>query len=594
MTEDRQLAAIMFTDIVGYTHLMGEDESKALQALEQQNLLIKPLLTKNKGEMLKEIGDGTLSRFRSAVDAVGCAIEIQKEFSKKVEFRIRIGIHVGDVVIRGGDIFGDGVNVASRIESLAEPGGICISASVYEYIRNQIDVQTVFLGEKQLKNVAEPVTVYALAGEGLSTPKAAPQKISQPSRQGYRNIVLMLLIVSGSLYAILNFFYNPVENKPPEIAEVDQESPLIDNENKIVLKPVTEEIRKKYSEEIALLENDLATLKTKIAELKNDNTAKLAEKDGLESVLKMIDIKEQKEKRLEEVRVMWKQAIEYDFAVYNKIVASPSGQDLKEAAWQKLVAKYPEASGLGTGELDLLRMLLFKEWIEPTTGIEFILIKGGCFQMGDKFGTGDEDEKPVHEVCVDSFGIGKYEITQGQWQKIMGSNPSKFTIGDNYPVEQVSWFSVQDFIRNLTSQNNKSFRLPTEAEWEFAACSGGNNEQYAGGNDIDKLAWYRGNSEGSTHPVGLKEPNNLGIHDMSGNVWEWCSDWYSKDYYQNSLRDNPPGPSSGSFRVIRDGCWNGSPWLSRCSNRDGFEPGNRLDNLGFRLVFPVNLHNRTL
>ena len=207
MTEDRQLSAIMITDIVGYTRLMGKDEVKALQVLEQKRQLMKPLLARFKGEMFKEIGDGTLSRFHSAMDAVECAIEIQRQILKKTDFYIRIGIHVGDVVFKGGDIFGDGVNVASWIEPLAEPGGICVSRSVYENIRNQTSVQTVFLGEKELKNVAEPVKVYALTGEGLPTPKILPAKTVQPSLQSSRsNIVLVLLVAVGGIFAIWHFF----------------------------------------------------------------------------------------------------------------------------------------------------------------------------------------------------------------------------------------------------------------------------------------------------------------------------------------------------------------------------------------------------
>jgi formylglycine-generating enzyme required for sulfatase activity len=231
-------------------------------------------------------------------------------------------------------------------------------------------------------------------------------------------------------------------------------------------------------------------------------------------------------------------------------------------------------------------MMLFEKWFDPATGMEFVWVEGGCFQMGDIFGEGDDDEKPIHEVCVDSFGMSRHEVTQGQWRKIEGSNPSKFAKRDNYPVEQVSWNDTQHFIRKLNSLVGRSFRLPTEAEWEYAARSGGRKEKYAGGGDVDRLGWHEGNSGGSTHPVGTKEPNGLGFYDMSGNLWEWCSDWYDRKYYQQSPRDNPQGPSSGSFRVMRDGCWNGSPRLARSVNRDRFRPDYSLDNIGFRLVLP--------
>ena len=167
----RKLAAIMFTDIVGYTALMGRDEEKALQLLHENRDLIKPLIQSHRGEWLKEMGDGTLSSFASAVEAVNCALEIQQSLKDDPDLSLRIGIHIGDVVFEEGDVFGDGVNVASRLEPLAAPGGICVSGRVYDDIRNKPDIKTVYLGEQSLKNVDHPVKVYALSGEGLPVPK---------------------------------------------------------------------------------------------------------------------------------------------------------------------------------------------------------------------------------------------------------------------------------------------------------------------------------------------------------------------------------------------------------------------------------------
>jgi len=182
----RKLAAIMFTDIEGYTALMGENESKALEILQKNRDFLKPLIEGYNGEWLKEMGDGTLSCFNSAVDAVNCALDVQQNLRDDPELSLRIGIHIGDVVFEGGDVFGDGVNVASRIEPLAEPGGICISGRVYDDIRNKPDIETVFLGEKTLKHVKHPIKVYALAGKGLPTPltKTLVAEPIQTSRVG--------------------------------------------------------------------------------------------------------------------------------------------------------------------------------------------------------------------------------------------------------------------------------------------------------------------------------------------------------------------------------------------------------------------------
>ncbi len=225
-----------------------------------------------------------------------------------------------------------------------------------------------------------------------------------------------------------------------------------------------------------------------------------------------------------------------------------------------------------------------KTWTEPVTGMEFVSVPAGKFMMGDVFGDGYDGEKPVHEVRLNSFYMGKYPVTQGQWKKVMGSNPSHFKKGDSYPVEKVSWDDVNEFIRKLfaLNQGKHVFRLPTEAEWEYAARSGGKKEKYAGGDYIDDLAWYDGNSGSETHPVGQKKPNGLGIYDMSGNVWEWCADWYGP--YGSGAVSNPSGPSSGSVRVYRGGSWFNVAGNCRSANRNRGGPGGRNGGLGFRVL----------
>jgi formylglycine-generating enzyme required for sulfatase activity len=224
--------------------------------------------------------------------------------------------------------------------------------------------------------------------------------------------------------------------------------------------------------------------------------------------------------------------------------------------------------------------------------MEFVFIKGGCFEMGDTFGDGSKDEKPVHDVCVDDFYLGKYEVTQGQWQAVMGANPSYFkNCGSNCPVETVSWNDVQEFISRLNQRSGKRFRLPTEGEWEYAARSGGKWEKWSGTNsegELGQYAWYIGNSGSRTHVVGEKRPNRLGLYDMTGNIWEWCSDWYGENYYQGSPRNNPEGPGNGSTRVLRGGSWNGSPRKVRAADRFGLVPTLRAISLvGFRLGLSV-------
>lgn len=230
-----------------------------------------------------------------------------------------------------------------------------------------------------------------------------------------------------------------------------------------------------------------------------------------------------------------------------------------------------------------------------TTGMTLLKVTGGTYTMGDTFGDGDTDEIPTHQVTVGDFYIGKYEVTQGQWQAVMGSNPSSFSAcGANCPVENVSWDDIQTFITTLNQQSGKNYRLPTEAEWEYAARSGGLSEKYSGGSDVNAVAWYSTNSlvtyagndfGNGTLPVGGLQANGLGLYDMSGNVYEWVSDWYGA--YDSAAQTNPTGPSTDSFRVIRGGSWRVGAVSVRASNRFSYTPDFRFSYLGFRLAAPV-------
>ena len=207
--------------------------------------------------------------------------------------------------------------------------------------------------------------------------------------------------------------------------------------------------------------------------------------------------------------------------------------------------------------------------------------------MGSNDSDAYSDEKPVHQVTVSTFKIGKYPVTQKEWQAVMGNNPSYFK-GDDLPVEQLSWNDVQEFIQKLNTLTGKVYRLPTEAEWEFAARGGTGSKgyKYAGSNNVDEVAWYSENSGSKTHPVGQKKANELGLYDMSGNVYEWCNDWYGT--YGSAAQTNPQGPSTGSIRVYRGGSWNGGARFVRVSSRNHYAPDYRNYHIGFRLASSSN------
>jgi formylglycine-generating enzyme required for sulfatase activity len=231
---------------------------------------------------------------------------------------------------------------------------------------------------------------------------------------------------------------------------------------------------------------------------------------------------------------------------------------------------------------------------------QMIPVSGGSFMMGDQHGDLWDACRPVHQVRVSDFYIGKYPVTQALWKAVMeGRNPSTFQ-GDDHPVEMVSWDDAQAFMEVLnritkdTRLEGYHYRLPTEAEWEYAARGGKQSKGYlyAGGDTLNDVAWHRDNSDSKTHSVGGKTPNELGLYDMSGNVWEWCGDWYGD--YPSGSQTNPTGPSTGSYRVNRGGNWHLVSRYCRSACRDYYGPDYRNYHFGFRLVYGANTSRKCL
>ncbi len=239
------------------------------------------------------------------------------------------------------------------------------------------------------------------------------------------------------------------------------------------------------------------------------------------------------------------------------------------------------------------------DFTETVSGIEFdiVYVKGGTFQMGATSEQGsdyDSDERPVHSVTLSDYYIGKFEVTQGLWEKVMGTTiheqrikagySSTNGVGSDYPMYYVNWEEAQEFCKKLSQLTGKTYVLPTEAQWEYAARGGVKSRgyKYSGSNTIGNVAWYDDNSSNSTHPVATKQPNELGLYDMSGNVWEWCSDWYG--YYSSESQSNPTGPSTGFLRVLRGGSWYSGARNCWVSSRNGNSPRYRDSIIGFRVV----------
>jgi formylglycine-generating enzyme required for sulfatase activity len=225
--------------------------------------------------------------------------------------------------------------------------------------------------------------------------------------------------------------------------------------------------------------------------------------------------------------------------------------------------------------------------VEAVSILDLVLVQGGIFIMGctlEQGGDCNNDERPAHKMTVQDFYLGRTEVTQALWTSIMGSNPS-FWKGDSLPVERVSWVEVQAFLHKLNAKTGMRFRLPTEAEWEYAARGGlkSRGTKYSGSSNVDEVGWHVANSGNQTHPVAQKKPNELGLYDMSGNVYEWCSDWYGNA----SVSSGTPWPTSGLYRVYRGGSWGDYDTSLRTTHRNSYKPDLKRSYTGFRIAHSI-------
>ncbi|MBF0261503.1 MAG: formylglycine-generating enzyme family protein [Magnetococcales bacterium] len=232
-----------------------------------------------------------------------------------------------------------------------------------------------------------------------------------------------------------------------------------------------------------------------------------------------------------------------------------------------------------------------QNWRDPMSEVNLLWIAGGCFDMGSppRAEGRESDEGPVHQACVKGFWLGETEVTQGQWRRVMHNNPSRFRKGENYPVENVTREEVNEFIAQLNSRAriNVQFRLPSEAEWEFACRNGGQRTIFPGGSDPARYAWFAPNSLATSQPVGLRPANQLGLKDMSGNVWEWVQERYQSSYAADNKSAAANGAGGVEFFTIRGGGWQDEAQSLRCANR-GFQSDNsRRPDLGLRLAASV-------
>ena len=484
----RRLAAILAADISGYSRLMELDEEGTYaRVTRQRRELIEPTLAEHHGKLIKYTGDGFLAMFDSPVEAVRCAIVIQQSMvgrntSLPREQRIlyRIGVHLGDVIVEPSDVYGDGVNIAARLEGIANPGEVYVSGGVYEQIKNKLVCAYQALGDRQVKNITDPVSVYRVLPD--------PAALSQARRKRWPLALLAVLI--ASVIAILGGWYllllqRQIANEAPTLAGTSQPIP----------------------------------------------------------------------------------------APAQVPVETP-----KENAPAKVPIETPKQSSSPTPA------------VAPTAPQQIpamASIPGGAFAMGS-----DEDpsEKPIHRVTIKPFAISKFPVTVREWNECVAAKSCTYapTGRDDAPVANVSWTDAQQFVEWLSKVTQKPFRLPSEAEWEYAARAGTRTKFWWG----DQLQPDMANCKGCNEPydtsqplkVGSFKPNLFGVYDMGGNIHQWVADCWHKNY-QGAPSDGSAWVDSDCLsHVIRSGSWKNDPSYVRPTSRDHYDTGVRYPTHGLRVA----------
>ncbi|HSM39239.1 MAG TPA: SUMF1/EgtB/PvdO family nonheme iron enzyme [Afifellaceae bacterium] len=499
---ERRLAAIFLADMVGYSRLMDIDEEGALGVL---NLLldqvIKPLIAEHRGRMVKQTGDGILAEFASVLEAVRCAIDIQRNLSENDEahlgehrIQFRIGINTGDIIIQDNDVYGTGVNVASRLESIAEPGGICLSRPVFDQVKNLVQAGFVYLGEYQVKNIADPIHAFkidlgAVAGSVAGYDShAMPVSDKIVAGRAKRAVPRALVIAVGGFIAlavVLGLILILAET--PQAPQVPQ----------VVQAP------------------------TRATESQSIEAAQLVE--------------------------------------------PPPDKDLVPGAIFRDCNFCPQ----------------------------MVVVPADTFTMGLSE-NGAKDSPPTAVTIAKRFAIGKYEITFDEWDACAkGGGCGTYIPDDNgwgrgkQPAINISWNDARAYAIWLSGRTGKSYRLPSEAEWEYAA-QAGSTLRFPWGNDINPDNANYGTLRERTLPVGSFDANAFGLYDVIGNVSEWVSDCYEADAYRTHGRyPEPVGRSADNcHRVLRGGSWTSmaQPYLIRTSRRRAASADGRYKFNGFRIL----------
>jgi formylglycine-generating enzyme required for sulfatase activity/class 3 adenylate cyclase len=501
----RRLASILAADIAGYSRLMELDEEGTYARLmRQRRELIEPTIMEHHGRLIKYTGDGVLAMFDSPVEAVRCAIVIQQSMvgrntslPREQWILYRIGVHLGDVIVEPLDVYGDGVNIAARLEGIASPGDVYVSGGVYEQIKNKLVCAYQSLGDRQVKNITDPVSVYRVLPD--------PAALSQARRKRWPVALLAVLIMS--VIAILGGWYllllqKQIANQAPTLAGTPGSPPVSANTPQSLPAPAPVPVDKP--------------------------------KEG-------------------------------------SSVSAPAQVPLEK----------PKESSSQTPATAPIAAQLIPEMVP---------IPGGTFTMGSD---DDLSEKPTHRVTIKPFAISKFPVTVREWNACVAAKSCTYvpTGKDDGPVANLSWADAQQFVEWLSKVTQKPFRLPSEAEWEYAARGGTRTKFWWG----DQLQADIANCKGCNQPydasqplkVGSFKPNSFGLYDMGGNIHQWVADCWHKNY-QGAPSDGSAWVDNDCLsHVIRSGSWKNDPSYVRPSSRDHYDASVRYPTHGLRVAYSL-------
>jgi len=522
----RRLAAILAADIAGYSRLMGFDEEGTLARLKRHRReLIEPTIHEHFGRVIKTTGDGFLAMFDSPLEAVRCAIVIQQSMAARNTslppeqwIRYRIGVNLGDVIVDPDDIYGDGVNIAARLENMADPGGVFISGGVYEQIKNKLVCGYQSLGDEKLKNITDPVRIYRV----LPDPTAVSGASHARAKWNWTAVGFVgLMAVAGTgWYAFLTqqptgspeAALSPPVSVPAQAgaAQSQQNAALEASANPAGLPPPPPPLSGELP--IAIPEASLAPAAP------SSNA---------------------------------------------QIAAVPPPQPLSKPA------------DFGTSFRDCQHC--------P----ELVRLAGGSFRMGSNE---DPSETPVHSVRVRPFALGRYPVTVGEWNQCVAANgcPSPLDGDSMAPARNLSWADAQQYVVWLSKSTGQDYRLPTEAEWEYAARAGSSGRYWWGDKVLPKMANCKGCGDpyDSHQPalVGTFPANPLGLHDLAGGVAQWVADCWHPNYQGAPTDGSAWTEASCRERVLRGGSWRNDASYARSASRAYYDSGVRYPAHGFRVA----------